>query len=223
MSVPSRELAKRHFGDLPLIAILRGVQPDEVVAIGRGLVAAGFRLIEVPLNSPDPIESIRRLAADLGDQATVGGGTVLAAAEVSQIAGAGGSLVVSPNFNSAVVAATRAAGMLSGPGVATPTEAFAAIEAGADFLKLFPAEQLSPAVLRAWRAVLPAGIPLVPVGGITPESLPPWQAAGATGFGLGSALYRPGMNAEEVRRMAFAFCEAFQSSGCRQRSPGNLA
>jgi 2-dehydro-3-deoxyphosphogalactonate aldolase len=106
--------------------------------------------------------------------------------------------------------------MLSGPGVATPTEAFAAIEAGADFVKLFPAEQLSPAVLKAWRAVLPAGIPLVPVGGITPESLAPWQAAGATGFGLGSALYRPGMKAEEVRRMASAFCEAFQSSGCRQ-------
>ena len=219
----NRELAKRHFDSLPLIAILRGVRPDEVVEIGRGLSAAGFRLIEVPLNSPDPIESIRRLASDLGDRATVGGGTVLSADGVSEIAGAGGSLVVSPNLNPAVIAATRAAGMLSGPGVATPTEAFAAIEAGADFLKLFPAEQLSPAVLKAWRAVLPAGIPLVPVGGITPESLPPWQAAGATGFGLGSALYRPGMKAEEVRRVASAFCEAFQSSGCRQRSPGNLA
>ena len=127
----NRELAKRHFDELPLIAILRGVRPDEVVAIGRGLVAGGFRLIEVPLNSPDPIESIRRLASDLGDRVTVGGGTVLAADEVSQIAGAGGSLVVSPNLNPAVVAATRAAGMWSGPGVATPTEAFAAIEAGA--------------------------------------------------------------------------------------------
>ena len=219
----NRKRAECHFAELPLIAILRGVQPDEVVAIGRELVIAGFRLIEVPLNSPDPIESIRWLAADLGDRATVGGGTVLTADEVAQIADAGGSLVVSPNLNPAVIAATRAAGMLSGPGVATPTEAFAAIEAGADFLKLFPAEQLSPAVLKAWRAVLPAGIPLVPVGGITPESLPPWRAAGATGFGLGSALYRPGMKAEDVRRMAFACCEAFQASGCRQRSPGNLA
>lgn len=211
VSVANRELAKRHFDELPLIAILRGVRPDEVVAIGRGLVAGGFRLIEVPLNSPDPIESIRRLASDLGDRATVGGGTVLAADEVSQIAGAGGSLVVSPNLNPAVVAATRAAGMWSGPGVATPTEAFAAIEAGADFLKLFPAEQLSPAVLKAWRAVLPAGIPLVPVGGITPESLPPWRAAGATGFGLGSALYRPGMNAEDVGRSAEAFLTAWRA------------
>ena len=207
----NRELAKRHFDELPLIAILRGVRPDEVVAIGRGLVAGGFRLIEVPLNSPDPIESIRRLASDLGDRATVGGGTVLAADEVSQIAGAGGSLVVSPNFNPAVVAATGAADMLSGPGVATPTEAFAAIEAGADLLKLFPAEQLSPAVLKAWRAVLPAGIPLVPVGGITPETLPLWRAAGATGFGLGSALYRPGMNAEDVGRSAEAFLTAWRA------------
>ncbi|NBP80969.1 2-dehydro-3-deoxy-6-phosphogalactonate aldolase, partial [bacterium] len=128
------------------------------------------------------------------------------------IAGAGGSLVVSPNSNPAVVAATRAAGMLSGPGVATPTEAFAAIEAGADFLKLFPAEQLSPAVLKAWRAVLPADIPLVPVGGITPETLPPWRAAGATGFGFGSALYRPGMSAEDVGRSAEAFLTAWRAA-----------
>ncbi len=209
--MPDRTCAKSHFDELPLVAILRGVQPDEVVAIGRVLVAAGFRLIEVPLNSPDPIDSIRRLAADLGDRATVGGGTVLAADEVSQIAGAGGSLVVSPNLNPAVIAATRAAGMLSGPGVATPTEAFTAIEAGADFLKLFPAEQLSPAVLKAWRAVLPKGISLVPVGGITPESLPPWRATGATGFGLGSALYRPGMKAADVGRSAEAFLTAWRA------------
>lgn len=204
-----RDQAKRHFAELPLIAILRGVTPDEVVAIGRVLVEAGFRLIEVPLNSPDPIESIRRLAAALGNAATVGGGTVLSADDVAQVAAAGGSLVVSPNMQPDVITATRAAGMLSGPGVCTPTEAFAAIEAGADFLKLFPAEQLGPAAIKAWRAVLPQPIPLVPVGGITPESMASWRAAGATGFGLGSAVYKPGMTAGYVRHAAAAFITAW--------------
>lgn len=208
--MPDRDLANRHFAELPLVAILRGVTPDAVVAIGRTLVEAGFRLIEVPLNSPDPIESIRRLAADLGNRATVGGGTMLSTHDVAAVAAAGGSLVVSPNMNPAVISATRAAGMLSGPGVATPTEAFAAIEAGADFLKLFPAEQLGPAVLKAWRAVLPQGMPLVPVGGITPESMPTWRAAGAAGFGLGSALYKPGMTPTDVRRTADSFISAWQ-------------
>ncbi len=207
------EQAKRHFADLPLVAILRGVMPDEVVAIGRVLVAAGFRLIEVPLNSPDPIESIRRLAAALGNAATAGGGTVLSVADVAQVAAAGGSLVVSPNMDPTVIAATRAAGMLSGPGVCTPTEAFAAIEAGADVLKLFPAEQLGPAAMKAWRAVLPKGMPLMPVGGITPESMASWRAAGATGFGLGSALYQPGMTPADVGRRAEAFVTAYRSSG----------
>lgn len=207
--------AKRHFAELPLIAILRGVTPDAVVAIGRVLVDAGFRLIEVPLNSPDPIESIRRLAAALGNAATVGGGTVLSAADVAQVAAAGGSLMVSPNMHPAVIAATRAASMLSGPGVCTPTEAFAAIEAGADFLKLFPAEQLGPAVVKAWRAVLPKEMPLVPVGGITPESMALWRAAGATGFGLGSALYKPGMAPAEVGRCAQAFVTAWRADSVR--------
>ena len=204
-----RDQAKRHFAELPLIAILRGVTPDEVVAIGRVLVEAGFRLIEVPLNSPDPIESIRRLAAALGNAATVGGGTVLSADDVAQVAAAGGSLVVSPNMQPDVITATRAAGMLSVPGVCTPTEAFAAIEAGADFLKLFPAEQLGPAAIKALRAVLPQPIPLVPVGGITPESMASWLAAGATGFGLGSAVYKPGMTAGDVRHAAAAFITAW--------------
>jgi 2-dehydro-3-deoxyphosphogalactonate aldolase len=206
-----RDQAERHFAELPLVAILRGITPDEVLSIGRALVETGFRLIEVPLNSPDPIESIRRLAAALGNAATVGGGTVLSVADVAQVAAAGGSLVVSPNTDPTVIAATRAAGMLSGPGVCTPTEAFAAIEAGADFLKLFPAEQLGPAVLKAWRAVLPQGIPLVPVGGITPESMALWRAAGATGFGLGSALYKPGMTPPEVSRFAEAFAAAWRA------------
>lgn len=208
-----RDQAKRHFAALPLVAILRGVTPDEVVAIGRVLVEAGFRLIEVPLNSPDPIESIRRLAAAVGNTATVGGGTVLSSDDVAAVAAAGGSLVVSPTMHPGVIAATRAAGMLSGPGVCTPTEAFAAIEAGADFLKLFPAEQLGPAVLKAWRAVLPQDMPLVPVGGITPESMASWRAAGATGFGLGSALYKPGMTPDDVGRLAEAFVAAYRSNG----------
>lgn len=210
-----RDQAKRHFAELPLVAILRGVRPDEVVAIGRVLVESGFRLIEVPLNSPDPIESIRRLAAALGDTATVGGGTVLSCADVAAVAAAGGSLVVSPNMQPDVIAATRAAGMLSGPGVCTPTEAFAAIEAGADFLKLFPAEQLGPAVLKAWRAVLPQDMPLVPVGGITPESLASWRAAGADGFGLGSAVYKPGMTAADVRHAAESFVAAWRGDAVR--------
>lgn len=210
--MPDRDRALRHFTDMPLIAILRGIAPAEVVHVGRTLVEAGFRLIEVPLNSPDPIESIRRLAADLGDRATVGGGTVLSCDDVSQVAGAGGSLVVSPNANGTVIAAARVAGMFGGPGVATPTEAFAAIEAGADFLKLFPAEQIAPAVLKAWRAVLPVAMPLVPVGGITPESMRAYRAAGAAGFGLGSALYRPGMTPADIRLAAESFITAWRAS-----------
>lgn len=210
--MPDRDRAQRHFAELPLIAILRGVTPDEVVDVGRTLVETGFRLIEVPLNSPEPIESIRRLAADLGDRATVGGGTVLSCDDVARVAGAGGSLVVAPNMNGAVVAATRAAGMLAGPGVATPTEAFAAIDTGADFLKLFPAEQLPPAIVKAWRAVLPADTPLIPVGGITPESMRVYRAAGAAGFGLGSALYKPGMTTADVRRRGEAFVAAWRAS-----------
>jgi 2-dehydro-3-deoxyphosphogalactonate aldolase len=210
-----RDQAKRHFAELPLVAILRGVTPEEVVPIGRVLVEVGFRLIEVPLNSPDPIESIRRLAAALGNTATVGGGTVLSSDDVAAVAAAGGSLVVSPNMHAGVIAATRAAGMLSGPGVCTPTEAFAAIEAGADFLKLFPAEQLGPTVLKAWRAVLPQDMPLVPVGGITPESMASWRAGGASGFGLGSALYKPGMTAVDVRHAAESFVAAWRGDAVR--------
>lgn len=202
-----------HFSSLPLIAILRGVTPDEVVAIGAELHGAGFRVIEIPLNSPNAIESIRRLAAAHGTKARIGAGTVLSTAQVQDVAAAGGTLVVSPNADPAVIRATKAAGCLSGPGVATPTEGFAALAAGADFLKLFPAEQMPPAVVKAWRAVFPAAVPLVPVGGVGPESLAAFVAAGASGFGLGSALYKPGMTAAAVRQAAEAFVAAWHA--CR--------
>jgi 2-dehydro-3-deoxyphosphogalactonate aldolase len=202
--------ADRDFAELPLIAILRGIAPDEAIDIGLALVETGFRLIEVPLNSPEPIESIRRLAATFGDRATVGAGTVLAATEVADVAAVGGRLIVSPNMSPQLIRATKQAGLMSGPGVATPTEAFAAIEAGADFLKLFPAEQLTPVIVKAWRAVLPKGMPLVPVGGITPDSMAAYVAAGATGFGLGSAIYKPGMTPLEVSRAAETFISAWR-------------
>ena len=213
--VTQPDTAHRDFAELPLIAILRGVKPDEAIDIGIALVETGFRLIEVPLNSPEPIESIRRLAAAVGDRATVGAGTVRSAAEVAEVAAVGGRLIVSPHMSPQLIGATKQAGLMSGPGVATPTEALAAIEAGADFLKLFPAEQLTPVIVKAWRAVLPKGMPLVPVGGITPASMASYLAAGATGFGLGSAIYKPGMTPPDVRRAAEAFIAAW-----RKASPG---
>jgi len=210
--VAQPDKADRDFAELPLIAILRGIAPDEAVDVGIALFETGFRIIEVPLNSPEPIESIRRLAAALGDRATIGAGTVRSAAEVAEVAAAGGELIVSPHMNPQLIRATKQAGLMSGPGVATPTEAFAAIEAGADFLKLFPAEQLGPAIVKAWRAVLPKGMPLVPVGGITPDSMASYVAAGATGFGLGSAIYKPGMTPPDVRRAAEAFIAAWRKA-----------
>lgn len=200
--MPSPRQHDRHFAALPLIAILRGIRPDEVVPVGRALFETGFRLIEIPLNSPDPLESIRLLAAELGDRAHVGAGTVLREDQVGAVAAAGGTLIVSPNANASVIHATKAAGLLSFPGVATPTEGFVALDAGADGLKLFPAEQIGPAVVKAWRAVFPADVPLVPVGGITPDTMGSFVAAGASGFGLGSSLYKPGQAAEDVRASA---------------------
>lgn len=192
----------------PLIAILRGVRPDEVEAIGDALVAAGFTLIEVPMNSPDPLDSIARLAKRVSEDVVVGAGTVLRPEQVAQVAEAGGAMVISPNFNAAVVTASAAAGLVALPGVATPTEAFAALDAGAAAIKLFPAEGSSPAVLKAMRAVLPPGTRVLPVGGVTPELMQPWRDAGAAGFGLGSALYKPGMSADEVGARARAFVAA---------------
>ena len=196
---------------LPLIAILRGVTPDEVVPIGQALVQAGFAVVEVPLNSPDPLASIRRLADALGPDILVGAGTVTAPDMVRGIADAGGRLVVMPHSDPAVVRAARQAGLACTPGVATPTEAFAALANGADALKLFPAEMLGPPVVKAWLSVLPRGTRLLPVGGITAATMAPFVAAGAGGFGLGSALYRPGQTEAEVAERAAAFVTAWQA------------
>ena len=197
--------------DLPLIAILRGVTPDEIVPVGRALYDAGFRVIEIPLNSPQPFASIRRLTAELGDSCLIGAGTVLTEAQVAEVDAAGGRLIVSPNANLAVIRASKAAGLVSAPGVATPSEGFAALDAGADSLKLFPAEQLGPAVVKAWRAVFPKALALLPVGGITPDNMGPYVAAGANGFGLGSALYKPGLTAAQVSANAQAFAAGWQA------------
>lgn len=198
-----------HFSALPLIAILRGVAPHEAVVVGQVLLDAGFRVIEVPMNSPQPLESIRRLAVAFGDRVRIGAGTVLTVQQVRDVAAAGGTLVVSPNANPDVIRATKAAGLWSAPGVATPTEGFAALDAGADMLKLFPAEQMGPSVVKAWRAVFPREVPLVPVGGVSVDTMAAFIAAGATGFGLGSALYKPGMTAADLRTGADAFIAAW--------------
>ena len=196
---------------LPLIAILRGITPAEIVPVGKALYEAGFRLIEIPLNSPEPLESIRLLSAELGSDCLIGAGTVLTERQVADVAFAGGKLIVSPNANLAVIRATKAAGLISAPGVATPSEGFAALEAGADSLKLFPAEQLGPAVVKAWRAVFPKETALLPVGGITPDNMDVYVKAGANGFGLGSAIYKPGMTSEDVSRSAHAFANGWKA------------
>jgi 2-dehydro-3-deoxyphosphogalactonate aldolase len=196
---------------LPLVAILRGIHPDEAVAIGAALAESGFRVLEVPLNSPRPLESIRLLSQSLGERFLIGAGTVMTPAQVNEVAAAGGRLIVMPHADPAVIRAAKQAGLVCVPGVATPTEAFAALAAGADGLKLFPAEQVSPAGLKAWRAVLPNDLPVLPVGGITPDTMARWTAAGAQGFGIGSALYAPGTNAAEVARRAHAFAQAWSA------------
>lgn len=197
------------FQRLPLVAILRGLTPAEAPAIGEALASAGFGLLEVPLNSPDPLQSISTLAKAF-PQALVGAGTVLNVQQVREVHAAGGRLIVSPNTNPAVIREAVALGMVCLPGFATPSEAFAALEAGAHALKLFPAEAASPAVAKALLAVLPRGQRLLPVGGISPQNMGPWRDAGATGFGIGSALYKPGKSAEAVGRDAAAFAAAWQ-------------
>lgn len=203
-----REQFDAFLAQCPLVAILRGVTPNEAEAIGDALFEGGVRIIEVPLNSPDPLDSIARLSARFEGRALIGAGTVLRADQVEPIRAAGGGLIVSPSNNTHVIAATVAAGLVSCPGYFTPSEAFAALDAGAHALKLFPAEGASPAVVRAQRAVLPREVPLLVVGGVAPETMAPWLAAGADGFGLGSGIYRPGQTAEATLAKARAYADA---------------
>jgi 2-dehydro-3-deoxyphosphogalactonate aldolase len=195
---------------LPLIAILRGIKPAEAPAILRALLEEGFLLIEAPLNSPEPYESIAAMRAIAPRQALIGAGTVKTPEEVEAVAKAGGELIVMPHADVAVIAAAKTRGLIALPGVATPTETFAALAAGADGLKAFPAEMITPAIVKAWRAVIPASAPIMPVGGVTPDSMAPYLAAGANGFGLGSALYRPGDSAGQVAVKAAGFVAAWR-------------
>jgi 2-dehydro-3-deoxyphosphogalactonate aldolase len=208
---PSEELTAR-LAECPLVAIIRGVTPDEVEEIGEAIWQAGIRIIEVPLNSPDPLASVGRLARRFGDRALIGAGTVLDPAQVAQVRDVGGRLIVSPNTYAPVIEAAVAAGMVSTPGYFTPTEAFDALRAGAHGLKLFPAEGASPAWVKAQKAVIPAHVPVLVVGGVKPDAMAPWLAAGAAGFGLGSGLYKPGQSAAETAVNARAYVE-----GTRQR------
>ena len=193
---------------VPLVAILRGVKPAEALALGQALVSTGWTLIEVPLNSPQPLDSLAALASAF-PQALIGAGTVLSVDDVRDVHAAGGQLIVSPNFNPAVVREAVRLGLVCLPGVMTASEAFAALEAGATGLKIFPAEMITPPVVKALRAVLPPGTVVMPVGGITPSNMRAYLAAGADGFGIGSALYKPGMPAAEVAEHAMTFIAAY--------------
>lgn len=195
-----------------LIAILRGITPPEAAEIGLALVEAGISAIEVPLNSPDPFGSIRAMKDAVGARASIGAGTVLTVENVAQVKEAGGELVVSPDMNPEVIAATKAAGMASYPGVMTPTECFAALRAGADGLKLFPASLIGPGGLKAMRAVLPSDAKTYAVGGAGPSNFAEWLAVGATGFGLGTALYAPGMSVADVSRHAQEIVAAYDAA-----------
>ncbi|MGR2739541.1 2-dehydro-3-deoxy-6-phosphogalactonate aldolase [Billgrantia sp. Q4P2] len=197
---------------LPLIGILRGITPEEAVAVGEAVLAAGIETLEVPLNSPEPLESIRRLVDALGDRALVGAGTVLSLGQVREVHAAGGRLVVSPNCRPAVIEASRQLGMQSWPGVLTPSEAFDALDAGATGLKLFPAVQVGVEGMKALRAVLPGDTRLYAVGGIGADEFAAWRAGGISGAGLGSALYRPGQSPEQVGKQARALVAAWRAA-----------
>jgi 2-dehydro-3-deoxyphosphogalactonate aldolase len=207
--------------DLPLIAILRGITPAEAVPVGRVLAETGFRIIEVPLNSPQPLQSIEALARELGAHCLVGAGTVMSAAQVDEVARAGGRLIVMPHADATIIRAAKAQSLWCAPGIATPGEGFAALAAGADALKLFPAELLSPPVLKALRAVFPPELLFLPVGGITPQSMAAYVTAGASGFGLGSALYKPGLTVAQVKANAQAFVIAWRA--VHDYGPGEVA
>ena len=199
------ELLHRYLDACPLVGIIRGVTPGEAEAIGEAIHEAGIRIIEVPLNSPDPLQSIERLAKRFGEEMLVGAGTVLEPGDVGRVWDAGGRLIVSPETNVEVIAATAAIDLVSSPGYFTPSEAFAAIRAGATALKLFPAEAASPAMLKAQLAVIPNDVPILVVGGVKPDSMRPWLNAGATGFGLGGGLYQAGQSAGETLDKARAY------------------
>jgi 2-dehydro-3-deoxyphosphogalactonate aldolase len=201
----AKDLLHRYLDQCPLVAIIRGITADEAEAIGEALYEAGIRIIEVPLNSPDPLKSIERLATRFGEDALVGAGTVLDPADVGRVWDAGGRIIVAPNTDIDVIAATAAIDLVSSPGYFTPSEALAAIQAGATALKLFPAEAASPAVLKAQLAILPKNVPILVVGGVKPDNMRPWLDAGATGFGLGGGLYQPGQSAEETLAKARAY------------------
>ena len=193
---------------LPLIAILRGMKPDEAPWVLEVLSAAGFVVLEVPMNSPQPLESLKYLARHAKPGTVIGAGTVLTESEVEAVHATGATLVIAPNFAPGVVAAAKARGMIALPGVATPTEAFAALAAGANGLKMFPGELLPPTAVKAWRAVLPKDTLLIPTGGVTPDNLTAYRAAGADGFGIGSALYKPEMSRDQLAQHAAAFVAA---------------
>src|SRR3954453_10510170 len=195
-----------------LIAILRDITPEEAEALVEILIAGGITTIEIPLNSPRPLDSIARLVERFGKQATIGAGTVLTADQVGAVADAGGSIVVSPNFDPDVVLATKARGLASWPGVLTPSECFAALKAGADGLKIFPCSVVGPAGIKAMRAVLPTQTPIYAVGGAGPANFADWFAAGVTGFGIGTALYQPGMSIEQVRAATRRIVDAYDAA-----------
>jgi 2-dehydro-3-deoxyphosphogalactonate aldolase len=208
--VNPRETFDLYFNECPLVAIIRGVTPAEAADIGGALYDGGIRIIEVPLNSPDPLASVRAISDALGERALIGAGTVLQPEQVAQVRDAGGRIVVSPNMNPAVIRATVEAGMVSSPGIFTPSEAFTALDAGAHALKLFPAEAASPKVVKAMRAVLPKGAHLLVVGGVTPDSMAGWLEAGADGFGLGSGVFKPGDSSDQTMKKTRAYVEALR-------------
>lgn len=207
----AKEVLHRYLDECPLVAIIRGVTPAEAEAIGDAVQEGGMRIIEVPLNSPEPLKSIELLARKFGDSMLVGAGTVLATHQVQEVKDSGGRIIVSPDTNIDVIAAAAEAGLVSSPGYFTPSEAFAAIRAGAHALKLFPAEGASPSVLKAQLAVIPRDIPVLAVGGIKPDNMRPWLDAGATGFGLGGGLYRPGQSAAETLAKARAYVAGWRA------------
>lgn len=204
-------MLRDYMAELPLIAILRGLKPENAEAVGHALVEAGFRIIEVPLNSPEPFRSIEILAKTMPRNVHVGAGTVLDPEHVNAIRDVGGRLIVMPHADLDVIRRAKEQDLICTPGVATPTEAFAALKAGADAIKIFPAEAVPPAVVKAWRAVLPKSALVVPVGGLKPDNMKPYVDAGANGFGLGSALFTPGMSAGEIGRNARDFAAAWQA------------